>query len=166
MKLNLERLVEEVEEAKSKLDSGQEHEMYLPKKHGLLDYVVQKYYDIEQKGFDTFLKPTNSLTGGLPTYILWKLPPRMHELLNKTLGYITPLITTRNPQAGIYAGLAYSASELMYSIKTRSGSKLLSGLVGALSNLGKIDKFKQFSDESWKTLESYFKSFNPSTRTA
>lgn len=92
-------------------------------------------------------------------YYLAKLPPPIHKTLNDILKYSTQIITGINPEVGAATGITYGLSEILYGLKTQSGKRLLSGLVGSLTHMKKIPEFSEFARRAEEILDAHIPQF-------
>lgn len=121
------------------------------------------------KNFWDIYKPRSAVdvvnfTMSPPAYYLWKLPEPIHRTLNDVLGYSTHILTELNPELGVATGITYGLSETIYGLKTKSGKRMLSGLIGSLTHMKQLgdEKIKDFAERTLEKLEQYFgKEFQP-----
>lgn len=153
----LEEFVEEAKIMSGQLKEG-EAEIYTPKYQYFLEKTKTYWENLHPK---TALERTYAMASpGL--YALWKLPDGLHEDLNQALGYTTLLLSRAGPLAAISSGAVYGVSELVYGIKTKSGKRFLSGLVGLLTHLRKIPEARAFSERAMSSLKGHFDTFQRS----
>mgnify|MGYP001559584807 CR=1 FL=1 len=150
---SLGELVEETNSVKQDLEENGA-EVYLPKNGSFFEKCRNYWESMHPKSALEYSYAISSPAG----YILWRMPPEMHETLNKVLSYSSLALSRLHPIAGLASGIVYGLSEIVYGIKTRSGKSLVSGLVGSLTHLKKIGepKLTEFADHALSSLKEYF----------
>lgn len=166
----LEEIVNEAREVQSDLENQDKH-IYVAT-HETRNNLFQRAKDYWFSFMNTAGKTTapamRRVPGGEINYVLWRMPLKLHETVNKVLDYTASALERVQPEGAIYTGLISGASKIIYGIKNRSGDDLVYGMVGALDHLKEIDdpgmkpKIEKLHAHSMEILEKYFGPFKKS----
>jgi hypothetical protein len=112
-------------------DMPKETHLYMPpqeEREKFLDSVQDYWEEIKPRSAFDYAKyaALSTMPGAMSVYMLWKMPPRLHEDMNYVLSSAT--------------GIAYAVSQAVYGIKIKSGHHVLSGLQGIVTGMKKVDK--------------------------
>ena len=156
----LEGILEEFDGIRPHLEEGAH--IYVPDHPGFLTKIKDYWFNLMNKAGPITASALRGAPGGEINYLLWKMPPRLHAVVNRVLDYTSIVLRKYQPEGAVYTGLLSGASRLIYGIKTRSGKDVVSGLVGSLGHLNQIDdpkiksRLENLYDESMKVIEEYF----------
>ncbi|MBM3234110.1 hypothetical protein FJZ19_03375 [Candidatus Pacearchaeota archaeon] len=156
-------------------DLPEETHLYMPpqeEREGFLDSVKDYWDEIKPKDAFGYAKyaALSTMPAAMSAYMLWKLPPRLHEDMNYVLSSATGISAAiGQEEVALATGIAYAVSQAVYGIKIKSGHHVLSGLQGIVTGMKKVDKSgmnkadKTRLDKALTAAEALLKYFSTSS---
>jgi len=127
-------------------DMPKETHLYMPpqeEREKFLDSVQDYWEEIKPRSAFDYAKyaALSTMPGAMSVYMLWKMPPRLHEDMNYVLSSATGISAALGQEeVALATGIAYAVSQAVYGIKIKSGHHVLSGLQGIVTGMKKVDK--------------------------
>jgi hypothetical protein len=153
-------------------DLPKETHLYMPpqeEREGFLDSVRDYWEAIKPINAFDYAKyaALSTMPAAMSAYMLWKMPPRLHEDMNYMLSAATGVSAVLGQEEiAVATGIAYAVSQAVYGIKIKSGHHVLSGLQGIVTGMKKVDKSSMNPkdrtklDKALKAAESMLKYFS------